>query len=209
LYEEVASRCGQEPPSPEVLSQLPVLDAVTKEAMRLMPPVPCMVRRVRREGELAGLPIRPKNYVVINAFMTHRDPEVFPEPKQFRPERWLAGGAAIDSFAYVPFSGGPRTCIGKAMGTFNINLLVAMIVQRYRLSMATGSCVNRTFHVTLAPKQGMPMTVESPNTKFQCVPVTGNIHEIIDLNRGDASTCRSVIPISTANQSAVRTRRAA
>ena len=186
LHEEVEARCGGEPPTMSDLEEMPLLDAVTKETMRLLPPAPWARRSVQAEGELDGFPVRPGDFVFLDHFSTHREPDVFPDPDQFRPERWF--GAAPDRYAYLPFSAGPRTCIGKVLGTATINLLVAMIVQRFRLTMAPHSRIDRSYQVTLAPKFGMPMSVELQDGQFQAVSVDGNVHEMVDLSRSDATT---------------------
>ena len=146
LDDELRSVLGDSPPSLSDLARLPLLDAVTKEAMRLFPPVPWASRKIRTETELAGIPVRHYDYVVLNHFMTHRSPEVFPQPLRFRPERWFE--TKPDNYAYVPFSAGPRSCIGKALGTATIHLMVAMILQRFRLTVAPNSRISRSVQVT-------------------------------------------------------------
>jgi cytochrome P450 len=193
LDQELRARCGGEPPTLDDLDELPLLDAVTKEAMRLFPPVPLTRRIVRRDGQLNGFPISPSDVVILSHFSTHRDPDVFPQPDQFRPERWF--GAAFDSFAYLPFSAGPRTCFGKVLGTATINLLVAMTVQRFRLTMAPRSRIDRSVQVTLAPKYGMPMIVERPDGRFHAIAVKGNVHQMVDLTRSEATTRERTIRI--------------
>jgi cytochrome P450 len=184
LHEELRAVCGDAPPSIDALEAMPLLDAVTKEAMRLLPPVPWIARRVRGETELGGAVLRPRDYVVVSIYGTHLDPDVFPRPLEFRPQRWL--GLQPDGYAYLPFSAGPRTCIAKALGTTTINMMVAMILQRFRLSMVPGSRIDRTVNVTLAPKYGLPMVVARQDGDFRAAPVRGNIHQMVDLSRADA-----------------------
>jgi cytochrome P450 len=192
LYEQLRDRFGEEPPSWEDLQQVPLLDAVTKEAMRLFPPVPWVGRRVQQEAEVGGITLRRRDYLVLNHYATHRDPEVFADPSQFRPERWFE--APPDAYAYLPFSAGPRICIGKALGTVMIQLIVTMIMQRFRLTVVPHARIDRTVYVTLAPKHGLPMTIERHDGRFQAAPVRGNVHEMVDLNRTEATTRAYTIP---------------
>ena len=183
VHTELESRCAGAPPTMDDLDELKLLDAVTKETMRLIPPVPWTRRSVQAEGQLGGLPVQRKDFVFLDHFTTHRDPEVFSDPNRFLPQRWF--GSQPDSYEYLPFSAGPRTCIGKVLGTATINLMVAMILQRLRLTMVPGSRVDRSYQVTLAPKFGMPMCVEHHDGRFQAVPVTGNVHQMVDLTAAD------------------------
>jgi hypothetical protein len=131
--------------------------------------------------------------VMLSHYVTHREPDVFPNPLLFRPDRWF--GAAVDSHAYLPFSAGPRTCIGKALGTVTIQLMVAMILQRFRLSVVPGARIDRTLYVTLAPKYGMPMRVDIQDGRFEAACVRGNVHEMVDLPDSGARTRRATIGV--------------
>jgi cytochrome P450 len=196
LHNEIKACCGDEPPSLEALRSLPLLDAVTKEAIRLLPPVPMGLRGVRRETTLGPVTVRPGDYLVVSHYATHRDPAVFPEPDQFRPERWF--GFTPDPFAYVPFGAGPRTCIAKSLGAATINLIVAMIVQRYRLTIAPHSRIDRSHRVSMAPKHGMPMVVHLQDGRFEAVPITGNVRQMVDLTRPDATIHNDILRLPAA-----------
>ena len=87
LHDELQGRCGEQPPTLDNLDELPLLDAVTKEAMRLFPPLPFLVRRVHVEAELSGFPVRPRDYVLLSIYNSHRDPEVFPDPDKVLLDR--------------------------------------------------------------------------------------------------------------------------
>lgn len=207
LRQEIVDRCADRPPRVEEISQFPLLDAITKESMRLLPPVPWIARRVRSDARLGGVRLKNRDYVLLSIYGTHRDPDVFPQPNQFRPERWFEG--APDSYAYLPFSAGPRTCIGKSLGTLIINTMVAMTVQRYALAMVPGSRIDRQAALTLAPKYGLPMNVHPPVDRVGAIPVRGNIHQLVDLSRSDASTFPATIPLRRSDRTPVPLRRAA
>jgi cytochrome P450 len=203
LHAELRARCGDEPPSLDQLRSLPLLDAVTKETMRLLPSVPLVMRGVRREAMLGPVTVRPGDFVVVSHYATHRDPAVFPDPDQFRPERWF--DSTPDPFGYAPFGAGPRTCVARSLGAATINLMVAMIVQRYRLSVAPHSRIDRTHRVSMAPRHGMPMVVHPQDGRFEAVPITGNVHQMVDLTRADATIHHDILPLPAAG----RQRRAA
>jgi len=162
------------------------------------------MRRVRREAALGPVKARPGDFVVVSHYATHRDPAVFPDPDQFRPERWF--DSTPDPFAYAPFGAGPRTCVARSLGAVTINLIVAMIVERYRLRVAPPSRLDRSHRVSMAPKHGMPMVVRPQDGRFEAVPITGNVHQMVDLTRPDATIHRDILPLPAA---AGRKRRAA
>jgi cytochrome P450 len=207
VHRELAAACGDGPLSQDTLESLVLLDAVTKEAMRLLPPVPWIARRVRAETNLGGLTVRPKDYVVVSIYGTHRDAELFPAPLEFRPQRWL--DAVPDSYGYLPFGAGPRTCIAKSLGSVTINMMVAMILKRFAVRVTPGARIDRIVNVTLGPKHGLPMVIEPRGGYWEAASVRGNIHEMVDLTRPDATTSRGTIPIRAPQSAAVPTRRAA
>ena len=185
LGDELDGTLGDAPPTLDELQELPLLDAITKESMRLFPPVPMVLRKVRADSELAGMPLRRHDFVLLSHYDTHRCPKIYSHPQQFLPKRWFDWKP--DNYAYVPFSAGPRACIGMSLGTAMINLVVAMIVQRFRFCMVPNSRVSRTLRVTLAPKYGLPMLVLPKNTKTKAAPVRGNVHEMVDLTQCSAT----------------------
>jgi cytochrome P450 len=190
LRAEIQARCGDRPPTFEALEEMPLLNAVMKETMRVLPPAPVLLRRVRKEALLGTQAVYPGDYVLVNSLSTHRDPYVFDHPNQFRPERWFS--ASPDSYAYLPFGAGPRTCIAKTLGTIAMNLLVSMIVQRFSFAVAPGSRIDRSHRVTLEPKYGMPLMLQTPDWEFDAAPIRGNLHQMVDLTRQDATTGSSL-----------------
>jgi cytochrome P450 len=96
--------------------------------------------------------------VILPAWVVHRDPRWFEDPEAFRPERW-AGDLAhrLPRFAYFPFGGGPRQCIGNAFATMEAILILATIAQRFRLTMEPGQRVTPTPYVTLRPEPSLRM----------------------------------------------------
>jgi cytochrome P450 len=166
-------------PSLDDMDRLPYLEAVLKESMRILPPVPFTIRIVARETELGGILLQPRDRVICSHFITHHLPELYEEPEQFRPERWFS----IDpnQYEYLPFSAGPRWCIGKNLAMAMMKIVLARLVQKWRFTMAPHARIDRYVSVTMAPKQGLPMVLAPQDRRFELVPVTGNVREMVTL----------------------------
>nr|AVL92879.1 CYP450 [Locusta migratoria] len=119
------------------LSQLTVIDAIVKESLRLFPPVPSTVYLLSDDVALGGgRLVAPRGSSVLVSFLLmHRRPDLFPEPLQFDPGRFLAGGSATrrrpDS--YLPFGGGPRRCVGARFADVEMRVLLAAVLRRFRV----------------------------------------------------------------------------
>lgn len=171
---------GGAPPTFEQLSGLKLLEAVLKESMRLLPPLPYTIRAVVGRGaELCGRALHDGDRVVCSSFMTHHMPDLFPEPDRFDPRRWFR----IDpgQYEYWPFSAGPRTCVGYLFAMTEMMIVLATILPRWRLSMVPRARVDRAVLLTLSPRFGLPMTVHRQDRRLEAAPVRGNIHEMVDL----------------------------
>ncbi len=121
------------PPTAEQLEKLTLLDAVVKESMRVLPPVPFLVRKVVWPTTLGGFSLKPRDRVVCSAYITHHSPELYPQPRRFFPDRWI--GVKPDPYEYLPFGAGPRACIGKLFAMREIKVALAMILSRHRLTV--------------------------------------------------------------------------
>lgn len=134
------------------LGRLRYLGWVITEAMRLYPPVYIVGREAVREVEIGGYRLSRGTIFLMSQWVVHRDPRFFPEPETFRPERW---GDALDRqrprFAYLPFGGGPRICIGQPLAMMEAKLVLAMVCQRFRLAASVGAPVRPYASVTLRP----------------------------------------------------------
>ncbi|XP_027064413.1 premnaspirodiene oxygenase-like [Coffea arabica] len=133
---------GKETVQETDLKELNYLKAVIKETLRLHPPLPLILPRECREAcKIAGYDIPIKTKVMINAWAIHRDPEVWPNPEKFKPERFLDSG--IDSigsnFEYIPFGGGRRICPGISFGSAGVELLLAKLLYHFDWSLPNGT----------------------------------------------------------------------
>jgi cytochrome P450 len=152
---------GGEPPTPsQLFGELPYLDMVLDETLRLYPPAWVGPRRAVREFEFGGYHVPAGAYVNYCSWASHRLPEVFPEPEAFIPERFeRERKAALPRGAYIPFGGGTRICIGKRFGQTEVKLVATMLLQRIRLELMPGTTMTVRQMPTLGPKGGLAMRV--------------------------------------------------
>lgn len=155
---EVASVSPGAPPDVSQLPALPLTRQVVDEAMRLMPPVYGTGRTVTRDHELGGYHARAGTLVIVSQYVMHRHPAHWDAPNAFDPGRW-AGGCPRHRYAYFPFGGGPRTCVGLHLAMLEMLTVVAMVLQRFRLTAAPGRRVKPRPMITLRPTPGVPVTL--------------------------------------------------
>ncbi len=162
LHAELASVLGGRTPTAADLSRLALTDRVFSEAMRLYPPAWIITRRALADDEIGGCRIPQNALVVTSPYVTHRLEAYWPDPDAFRPERFTAEQtAARPRFAYYPFGGGPRLCIGNHFAQVEAALVIAMVAQRYSLRPVPGHPIEVEPGVTLRPRHGLPMTLHS------------------------------------------------
>jgi cytochrome P450 len=167
LMSELDQVLAGRPPALSDLPRLPYTEMVVKESMRLYPPAWGIGRRAISDFEIGGYRIRAGTNVFILQWITHRDPRFFPDPERFDPERWRVDpvrSGRIPRFAYFPFGGGPRVCIGAGFAMMETTLLLAAIAQRYRFTLLPDPPVVPFFSITLRPRHGLPVRIESRAT---------------------------------------------
>jgi len=167
-------------PAIEQLDQLPLLERVINESLRLLPPFPVIHRVSAEVNELGGYRIPAQAEVVMSVYHTHRVPEIYPDPQAFDPGRWLRLHPTV--FEFTPFSGGPRMCIGSSFAMQELKVILALALERYRLEFVPAVPVDRLVHVTLTPKNGMPMVVHKQDRRFDqgVGGVRGNIRKMVN-----------------------------
>jgi len=157
---EVDEVLGGRVPTAEDADRLPWTTACFQEAMRIYPPVWHVQRVALRDDVVAGYRIPRRTLVFVSIWSTHRDPTVWPNPLGYDPRRWL-GDAPKERprFAYLPFGGGRRICVGQGFAMLNATLLAAMIAQRFRFDLVPGAKIVLDPTVTVRPLHGIPMTI--------------------------------------------------
>jgi len=158
LLEELREVLSDRVPIPDDLPRLRYTEMVLKEAMRLYPAVWGIGRKAIADCELGGYRIRAGSNLFILQWRTQRDARFFPDPERFDPERWRddpVRSGKIPRFAYFPFGGGPRVCVGASFAMMEATLLLAMIQQRFHLELVPDHPVEILASVTLRPKYGI------------------------------------------------------
>lgn len=162
IWEQMRAEVAQLPddrlPCYPDLERLPLTAAVFSEALRLYPPAWLITRKAIGEDELNGYKISPGSLMVISPYVVHRHPQYWEDAEAFLPQRFTHGRErAIPRFAYIPFGGGPRLCIGNNFAMIEGVLILAGVTQHYRLELATANPVLADPLVTLRPHHGLPM----------------------------------------------------
>ena len=159
LHAEVGAALDGRTPTAADLSALPYLRMVIDETLRLYPPGWILTRSPEADDEVGGYRIPAKSVIFLSPYLTHRHPDYWENADTFDPERFAPEHAAgYARFAYWPFGGGPRQCIGNNFALMEAQLIVAMVAQSYRLQPLPGTVVEPTAGVTLQPR-GLRMTV--------------------------------------------------
>jgi cytochrome P450 len=164
-HPEIARRANEEvervlsgrEPALEDLAKMPFIKAVIEEALRLYPPAWVVERVALEADEINGFKIPKGGIVGVSPFTMHRNPRYFENPEGFDPERWLKPDASRPKLAYMPFGGGPRTCIGNAFAMMELQIIVPMLLQRFQLSLVPGYKLELEPSVTLRPAKGIWM----------------------------------------------------
>ncbi len=153
LAGEVAQVLGGRPPGLNDLPNLPLTERVIKEAMRLYPPVWWLDRMVLEDDEIGGYRVPKNSFVVPSPFLIHHHPGIWQDPERFDPDRFLPEKTAeLHPYAYIPFSLGPRQCIGNLFAMMEARLILASVLQRYRVELLPGQAVTWVPSVIMRPK---------------------------------------------------------
>jgi cytochrome P450 len=152
---------GQAPTTDQLLKELPYLDMVMAETLRLYPPVWFGPRKSVSAFEFGGHRIPVDTHIIHCSWASHRLPDVFPDPDVFDPERFTPERRAqLAPGAYIPFGGGQRVCIGKRFGQLMVKAVTTTLLQRYRFELVPDYRLNVSMSPTLTPKGGLAMVVQ-------------------------------------------------
>jgi cytochrome P450 len=180
LEDELETVLRGSAPLVDDLARLPLLDAIVKESLRILPPVPFHPRIVAEDTVLLGHRLPAGSEIFLSIFHMHHDPAVFPEPNRFLPRRWETIKPSV--YEYNPFSAGPRMCIGASFATMEIKLILAILLQRFRLEMPDRARVDPRVAITMAPKGGLRMRVRRrTDGASRGGGVRGRVRELVDL----------------------------
>jgi cytochrome P450 len=185
LVDELDGVLHGAPPTVEQLGKLPLLDAVVKESMRVLPPVPLHPRVVAEDTELGGYKLPRNTELFLSIFHMHHDPALFSAPDRFDPSRWSRIKPSV--YEYNPFSAGPRMCIGAGFATMEIKIALSMLLQRFRVERMHDARIDHRVAITMAPKNGLRMRIRRADHGWNAArralhPVHGNIRELVELS---------------------------
>jgi cytochrome P450 len=160
LHEEIDRVLQGRLPAVADLPSLPFTEKIVTESMRLYPPAWLIGRRAIDPYPIGGFVAPARSILVMSPFIVQRDARYYRDPDRFDPERWTPEfKASLPRFAYFPFGGGPRQCIGESFAWMELILIVATMAQRWDLQLVPGHPVELQPLITLRAKHGMRMTL--------------------------------------------------
>jgi cytochrome P450 len=158
VLEELDDVLGDRPPTVADAPRLVRTERAIREALRLYPPVYAFDRTPIRDTTIAGRPVRAGTVVLISPYVVHRRPELYDDPESYRPERWAAAPSGRGKYAYLPFGGGPRVCIGSRFAELEMTLVLATML-RHVVARPASPPVAPEPSITLRPRGGLPLIV--------------------------------------------------
>ena len=162
LHAELDAVLGDRAPTLDDLPKLRYTGHLITESLRLYPAAWGMARLVVEDHEIAGYAVTKGMGVAMAQWVVHRDPRWYDAPEEFRPERWEDDLLKrLPRFAYFPFGGGPRQCIGNAFALMEAALILATIARKFRFLLVANHPVVPLASITLRPRHGVRVTLES------------------------------------------------
>jgi len=165
LHQELAAVLDGRPPKYDDLEQLPYTRQVIQEAMRLYPPVPGLSgRQAIADDVVSGRRVPKGTHVAIMPWILHRHQTLWDDPGRFDPDRFSPeNSSGRDRFAWLPFGGGPRICIGASLALTEASLILATVAQRFKFGFVEDQQVKLKARITLRPRDGIKLTVMPRN----------------------------------------------
>lgn len=187
LVAELHATLSGASPTFEQTEQMPLLNRIVKESMRVLPASAYSQRITSEQVQLGPLALAKGTVVVFSPLISHRMPELFEQPERFRPQRWET--LTPTPYSYIPFATGPRLCLGSSLAMMSVKTTLPTILQRFRLSVVPGSTIDaRVIATMLAPTAGMPMQIGAVSANFTAPPVNGSVCDLVDLQTGEDET---------------------
>ena len=160
LLAEFDTSLGGRLPTVSDLPRLPYAAMVVSEVLRLYPPASVLMREAVADFEIGARRVTRGTEIVVSPWVIHRDPRYFADPEEFNPDRWADGLASrLPRYAYLPFGGGPRLCIGRSFAMMEAVLVLAAVAQRFHLELQPGHRVVAETIPTLHPNFGLRMVL--------------------------------------------------
>ncbi|MEP7029457.1 MAG: cytochrome P450 [Pseudolabrys sp.] len=179
LTEEIRGALGGGPPTIDRIGTLPLLDGAVKEGMRLFPPVAFNSRRSLKDTELGGTPVRAGARYLASTYLINRNPDIYPEPDHFRPERWK--NLNPSAYDYAVFGGGGRMCPGFTFALQMVKTAIAAIVSQHRVEIAQDTRIDYRVNLTLNSYPAVPIVLRDINSPVSHARATGRFRELVQI----------------------------
>jgi cytochrome P450 len=179
LLDELRHKMGGISPSLSDAGNLSYLDAVVRESMRVIPPVPFQIRVAQCDTKIFEFPVPKGARVILNTFLTNRMPHPYPDGDMFRPQRWFT--IAPTAFEFPVFSGGPHSCPGYWFGSTAVKVALAAILTRYRLVLAPNVRIDYRVQPTMRPLQHVHALLCPQDGAFTTALIKGKIRDLVRL----------------------------
>ncbi len=181
LHHELKTQLDGGFPTVEQVDRLQCTERVVKESMRILPASSYSQRMTAVTTQLGPFTLPPMAGIVFSQYMTHHMPELYPNPEEFRPERWLTINPS--PYEYLPFGAGPRMCIGAPLAMLIMKTVLPTILQKFKVTAVPMSEVSgKVISTMLCPTTALMMRLDEQDGRFESHPVRGNIHEMVDLH---------------------------
>lgn len=177
LTDELKSKTGGAEFSLDKAGGLRYLDAVVKESMRILPPVPIQMRVAQRDTTIAGYGLPQDTRLMLNTFLTNRVNDLYPEGDVFRPARW--SHLTPNAFEFPVFSAGPHVCPGFWFGTLAVKIALAAILARFRVELPPGTRIDYRAQPTLRPRRRIDAVLRTDQDGMGSAPVAGSIRNLV------------------------------
>ncbi len=171
LVEELNRVLGGRAPTEDDYDNLKYTQQVIQETMRMFPAAWAMSREATKTITLGGYTLPKGTQIMVAQSVIHRLPKYFPEPNMFKPERWAVKQRRSDThkYAYLPFGGGPRFCIGATFASMEATLLLAMWMQKFSVEVPRNFELDLQPSITLRPRDGLKVTINKRNHNFSSI----------------------------------------
>jgi len=177
VLDELEQAMGENDPTPELVEKLPHLEGAIKEGMRLFPAGTWTGRLAMHDFELDGHLLPKGTWIVMSPYVIHRTAEIFPDPYHFKPERWLS--EYHSAYEFMPFSAGPRYCIGTSLGMMQLKIALSILLRRYTFMLKPGTKVNCAGLNAIRPTSKLLMIVDERGELHMPARFKGNVHRIV------------------------------
>ena len=177
LLDELERLVKEDIPTEQEVESMPYLEGALKEAMRLFPAGTWTGRLAMQDFALDSHRFSKGTWVMMSPYITHRMPEIFPDPYTFKPERWLS--IHPSAYEFMPFSAGPRYCIGTSLALMQLKIALTIMLKRFRFALKPGTKVDCVGFNSIRPKYRLPMILQRSGEERQPVRFRGNVRKIV------------------------------